>query len=100
MFKVFKTTGIEGNYNISANPTFVSNNCWAIYPAKHKTTKKAYSVWQFQKKDWETRLTNDGIITKNNKKLVLNDIYENIRLFIGNQAKRKQIIYIVNFMFK
>lgn len=89
MFKVFKTTGIEGNYNISANPTFVSNNCWAIYPAKHKTTKKAYSVWQFQKKDWETRLTNDGIITKNNKKLVLSDIYENIRLFIGNQAKLK-----------
>lgn len=89
MFKVFKTTGIEGNYNISANPTFVNNNCWAIYPAKHKTTKKAYSVWQFQKRDWETRLTNEGIINKNNKKLVLSDIYENIRLFIGNQAKLK-----------
>lgn len=89
MFKVFKTSGIEGNYNISTNPLFVNNNCWAIYPAKHKTTKKPYSVWQFQKKDWETRLTNEGLINKNNRKLILTDIYENIRAFIGNQSKLK-----------
>jgi SCY1-like protein 2 len=89
MFKVFKTSGIEGNYSVSSYPLFVNNNCWAIYPAKHKTTKKSYSVWQFQKKEWETRLTNDGIINKNNKQMIMNDIYDNIRNFISNQSKFK-----------
>ena len=89
MFKVFKSSGIEGNYSISSNPLFVNNGCWAVYPAKHKTTKKAYSVWQFSKKDWEQQLLNSGIINKSNKQLVLNDILENIRLFIGNQSKFK-----------
>lgn len=89
MFKVFKTSGIEGNYSISSYPLFVSNNCWAVYPAKHKTTKKTCSVWQFQKKEWENRLSSEGVINKNNKQLVMNDIYDNIKLFIGNQSKFK-----------
>lgn len=89
MFKVFKTSGIEGNYSISSYPTFVSNNCWSVYPAKHKTTKKPYSVWQFQKKEWETKLTNDGIITKNTKQMIMNDLFENIKSFIGSQSKFK-----------
>lgn len=89
MFKVFKTSGIEGNYSISSYPLFVNNDYWAIYPAKHKTTKKQYSVWQFQKKECESKLTNEGVINKSNKNMVMNDIIENIRLFIGNQAKLK-----------
>lgn len=89
MFKVFKSSGIEGNYSVSSYPLFVNNGCWAIYPAKHKTTKKLYSVWQFQKKECESKLITDGIINKNNKAMVMKDIIENIRLFIGNQAKFK-----------
>lgn len=89
MFKAFKTSGIEGNYSISSYPLFVNNNYWAVYPAKHKTTKKLYSVWQFQKKECESKLVNDGVINKSNKSMIMNDIIENIRLFIGNQAKLK-----------
>lgn len=88
MFSVFKN-GIEGNYSISRNPSFVNNSCWVVYPAKHKTTKKSYSVWQFNKKDWEQKLMNEGVINKSNKKLILNDIYENINKFISNQSKFK-----------
>ena len=89
MFKVFKTSGIEGNYSVSSNALFVNNGCWSVYPAKHKTTKKAYSVWQFNKKDWETQLANAGLINKSNKSMIMNDILENIKLFIGNQSKFK-----------
>lgn len=89
MFKVFKTSGIEGNYSISSYPLFVNNSCWSVYPAKHKTTKKQYSVWQFQKKEIEQRLTNEGVISKSNKHMIMNDIFENLRSFIGNQMKLK-----------
>ncbi|GME91308.1 unnamed protein product [Ambrosiozyma monospora] len=89
MFKVFKTTGIEGNYSISSNPLFVSNGCWTIYPAKHKTTKKKCSVWQFNKKEWETRLMNNGLMNRSNKQMVQSDIFEAVKNYISNLAKFK-----------
>lgn len=89
MFKVFKSTGIEGSYSISSNPTFVNNKCWSVYSAKHRTTKKQCSVWEFDKRDCENRLLESGVVTKQNKKLILDDIYERLKTFVSNQSKLK-----------
>ncbi|ODV83421.1 hypothetical protein CANARDRAFT_187804, partial [[Candida] arabinofermentans NRRL YB-2248] len=89
MFKVFKTTGIESNYSVSSNPLFSSNGYWTIYPAKHKTTKKKCSVWQFNKKEVETRLMNNGVMNRNNKSIIMNDIFDSLKNYISNLAKVK-----------
>ncbi|GME95602.1 unnamed protein product [[Candida] boidinii] len=89
MFGVFKSSGIEGSYSVSTNPLFVSNNSWSIYPAKHKTTNKNVSVWQFDKKEFENKLLRSGIINKSTKDLVLNDCYNNLKLYISSLSKLK-----------
>ncbi|KAH3666910.1 hypothetical protein OGAPHI_003360 [Ogataea philodendri] len=89
MFKVFKGSGIESNYSVSANPSFVSNNVWTIYPAKHRTTKKRYSVWQFSKREMETRLQTNGLLNRTNKTLLMEDVCTTIRNYITNLAKFK-----------
>ncbi|VEU24165.1 DEKNAAC105388 [Brettanomyces naardenensis] len=83
---IFKTSGIEGSYSTSSNPLFVSNS-WTIYPARHRTTKKRASVWQFNKKDYEARLLRDGAISHSNRDLVLGDIYDNLKRYVSNLAK-------------
>lgn len=88
MFKVFRSSGIEGSYSVSSNPLFESSG-WMIYPAKHRTTKKKASVWQFNKKDYENRLLQTGVINRSNKQLVLNDIYDSLRKYIANLTKFK-----------
>lgn len=89
MFKVFKSTGIEGSYSISSNPTFVNNNCWSVYSAKHRTTKKQCSVWEFDKRECENRLLDSGVVNKKNKKMILDDVYERLKTFVSNQSKLK-----------
>lgn len=89
MFAVFKSSGIEGSYSVSTNPLFVSNNSWSIYPAKHKTTNKNVSVWQFDKKEFENKLLRSGIINKSTKDLVLNDCYNNLKLYVSSLSKLK-----------
>lgn len=89
MFKVFKSTGIEGSYSIASNPTFVNNKCWSVYSAKHRTTKKQCSVWIFDKRECENKLLESGVINKQNKKMILDDIYERLKTFVSNQSKLK-----------
>lgn len=89
MFKVFKSTGIEGSYSISSNPAFINDQCWSVYPAKHRTTKNPCSVWEFNKKEWENRLLDTGLINKTNKKLILSDMYDSLKKFVQSQSKLK-----------
>ncbi|KAG7887261.1 hypothetical protein KL936_004421 [Ogataea polymorpha] len=89
MFKVFKGTGIESSYSISANPLFVSNNTWTIYPAKHRTTKKKVSVWQFSKKDLEARLQANGVLNRTNRSMIMDDIFAVLGNYVSNLSKFK-----------
>ncbi|KAG7835790.1 hypothetical protein KL942_004960 [Ogataea angusta] len=89
MFKVFKGTGIESSYSVSANPLFVSNNTWTIYPAKHRTTKKKVSVWQFSKKDLEARLQANGVLNRTNRSMIMDDVCTALRNYVGNLSKFK-----------
>ncbi|KAG7900984.1 hypothetical protein KL907_004428 [Ogataea polymorpha] len=89
MFKVFKGTGIESSYSISANPLFVSNNTWTIYPAKHRTTKKKVSVWQFSKKDLEARLQANGVLNRTNRSMIMDDIFAVLGIYVSNLSKFK-----------
>lgn len=89
MFKVFRSSGIEGSYSISSNPLFVSAGCWTIFPAKHRTTGKRVSVWQFNKREYESRLSREGILTRSNQDIVLGDIYASLKRYISNLTKLK-----------
>ncbi|KAG7746636.1 hypothetical protein KL912_004213 [Ogataea haglerorum] len=89
MFKVFKGSGIESSYSVSANPLFVSNNTWTIYPAKHRTTKKKVSVWQFSKKDLEARLQANGVLNRTNRTMLMDDICTVLSNYVGNLSKFK-----------
>ncbi len=89
MFKVFRSSGIEGSYSVSSNPLFVSDECWTIFPAKHRTTGKKVSVWQFNKREYELKLSREGILTKNNQSVILGDIYSNLKTYISNLTKLK-----------
>lgn len=89
MFKVFGKTGIESNYSISTNALFSSDG-WTVYPLKHKVTKKQCSVWIFDKKKLEAKLTKLGVISgRGDRSMVMEECCDIMRDYVANLVKLK-----------
>ncbi|KAK6463276.1 kinase-like domain-containing protein [Scheffersomyces coipomensis] len=97
MFKGFFQTGIRGSYNVSENPSFVSEP-WYVYPAKHKSNGRIVSVFIFDKSKFEamvTRLCSTSSSSKN-PKIIISESYELIKFEVNQLSKLKhpQILQI------
>ncbi|ANZ78012.1 BA75_05233T0 [Komagataella pastoris] len=88
MFKVFKASGIEGNHQLSSNPTFV-NGPWSVYAAKNKSTKKKCSVFIFNKKQFESNLSRSGLLNNRNRQQILSDCFNVLQQYVANLVKFK-----------
>ncbi|KAI3406374.2 ppk32 [Candida oxycetoniae] len=94
-------TGIRATYNVSDNPTFVSEP-WTIYPAKHKSSGRIVSVFIFDKTRFEgqvSRLCSTSSNTKSPKNIV-KECYELIKLEVNQLSKLKhpQILTIIEVL--
>lgn len=90
MFKSVFKTGIRASYSILDNPSFVLEP-WSVYPAKHKTTGQAASVFIFDKTKFEAMVNRACSIASNTKnpKIIISECYELVRFGIGQLAKLK-----------
>ncbi|KAK6198822.1 kinase-like domain-containing protein [Scheffersomyces amazonensis] len=90
MFKSIFQTGIRAAYNVSENPSFVSEP-WYIYPAKHKSTGRIVSVFIFDKSKFEAtvnRLCSTSSVSKN-PKVIIGEAYELIKFEVNQLSKLK-----------
>ncbi|KAG2734921.1 hypothetical protein G9P44_001135 [Scheffersomyces stipitis] len=90
MFKLSFRTGIRASYNVSDNPTFVSEP-WYIYPAKHKASGRIVSVFIFDKTKFEaqvSRLFSNSSSAKN-PKVIISECYELIKHEVNQLSKLK-----------
>ncbi|KAI5953560.1 ppk32 [Candida jiufengensis] len=78
-------TGIRAQYNVSDNPTFVSEP-WTIYPAKHKSGR-IVSVFIFDKTKFESQV--QRINQSTNPKKIIKECYELIKLEVNQLSKLK-----------
>ncbi|KAI5966526.1 ppk32 [Candida pseudojiufengensis] len=78
-------TGIRAQYNVSDNPTFVSEP-WAIYPAKHKSGR-IVSVFIFDKTKFESQV--QRISQTTNPKKIIKECYELIKSEVNQLSKLK-----------
>lgn len=90
MFKSIFKTGIRAIYNVLENPSFVSEP-WYIYPAKHKSSGQAVSVFIFDKSKFEAQVNRICASSSNTKnpKVIINECYELLKFEISQLAKLK-----------
>lgn len=101
MFKSVFKTGIRGIYNVSDNLSFYTDG-WSVYPAKHKLSGKAVSVFIFDKVKFESlvnRLCSQSPNTKN-PKLIISECYELLKYEVSELTKLKhpQILTIIEVL--
>lgn len=101
MFRSVFKTGIRGIYSVSDNLSFHTDG-WSVYPAKHKLTGKAVSVFIFDKLKFESqvnRLCSQSPNTKN-PKLIISECYELLKYEVSELTKLKhpQILTIIEVL--
>lgn len=90
MFKSVFKSGIRSTYNVSENASF-RTDLWAVYPAKHRQSGKAASVFIFDKSKFETqvqRLCSQSPNTKN-PRLIISECYDLIKNEVSKLTKLK-----------
>lgn len=101
MFKSVFKTGIRSTYNVSENASF-HTELWAVYPAKHRLTGKAASVFIFDKTKFETlvqRMCSQSPNTTN-PRLIISECYELIKKEVSKLTKLKhpQILTVLEVL--
>ncbi|KAF5213139.1 hypothetical protein E0198_000654 [Clavispora lusitaniae] len=101
MFKSVFKTGIRSTYNVSENASFHTES-WAVYPAKHRSTGKAASVFIFDKTKFETSVQRMCSQSPNttNPRLIISECYELIKKEVSKLTKLKhpQILTVLEVL--
>lgn len=90
MFKSVFKTGIRSTYNVSENASF-RTELWAVYPAKHRQSGKAASVFIFDKSKFESQVQRLCSLSPNTKnpRLIISECYELIKNEVSKLTKLK-----------
>lgn len=90
MFKSVFKTGIRSTYNVSENASF-RTDLWAVYPAKHRQSGKAASVFIFDKSKFESQVQRLCSLSPNTKnpRLIISECYELIKNEVSKLTKLK-----------
>ncbi|CAH6721906.1 protein kinase-like protein Scy1p [[Candida] jaroonii] len=90
MFKSVFKSGIRAAYDVSNNPTFVSEP-WYVYPAKNYATGKQASVFIFDKSKFEASIQKlcSNISNTKNPRVIISECYELIKYEVSQLAKLK-----------
>lgn len=101
MFKSVFKSGIRGTYNVSDNASFHTES-WAAYPAKHKQTGKAVTVFIFDKTKFESLVNRLCALSPNTKnpRSIISECYELIKSEVSHMTKLKhpQILTIIEVL--
>ncbi|CCG22386.1 Scy1 protein [Candida orthopsilosis Co 90-125] len=83
-------TGIRAAYNVSDNPSFVSEP-WTVYPAKHKSSNRIVSVFIFDKSKFESQVHRmcqmSSLAANSSPKKVIKECYELIKFEVNQLSK-------------
>lgn len=90
MFKSVFKSGIRSTYNVSENASF-RTELWAVYPAKHRQSGKAASVFIFDKTKFESQVQRLCSLSPNtrNPRLIINECYDLIKNEVSKLTKLK-----------
>ncbi|KAG5421702.1 ppk32 [Candida metapsilosis] len=90
-------TGIRATYNVSDNPSFVSEP-WTVYPAKHKSTSRIVSVFIFDKSKFEAQVHRmcqmSSLAANSSPKKVIKECYELVKFEVHqlNKLRHPQVL--------